>query len=626
MLKCRTEINEEALKVLRRISLYRGRNVKIAVAAVTGFMALDFHTIAWQMHSVKVMVLAVLCAVVCLVTVMSLSGLIVAMRTRLADRSLTSGWRVYHIDGSGIGYESPLGMGHDGWNAYREWGECGHYFWLRNAARQFVLIDADGMQADEPARLRMLLEDRIGRGVMIMGFKERLDALSGRKKSFDWFAVGVIDGVECGRENAVEISGNLRGTLHEGDRVSVRIMYDDRKAEVIESVVTELRSIDRKKNADEVTDERVSFVLEGVSPEKAVSGVVVHSKNVSEEMVWEQHCMGLIDNCLLLHRMNLDERTLARLSVSDCTLLWQSLNDMKQRGAGGSDGEYQRVVHELGGVLTGKLVGLDCIYCLFSTITGEPAMFSQTSYDGATGTATTPDILAMTRPYYERERKSYSADRFEFRKVANGPEKDGIIRFLSDCFFLNGAGGVRINDLNLSVARDMLIEERDYSGFTEEKIPVTNPGVVRWLLLLEQIGSPETEQEHRDYGLYFAFLARALNDAMLIVPVRYDDVRDVDVNGMLKDGSSFDIPVMPGVSPERDVIRIYTDRGHLQEGMAGSGEWNGMLQNVESIIGTYDCVINLTNCPGSGYYITDRAFASMKQIVEMSRNEQQGGR
>lgn len=100
MLKCRTEINEEALKVLRRISLYRGRNVKIAVAAVTGFMALDFHTIAWQMHSVKVMVLAVLCAVVCLVTVMSLSGLIVAMRTRMADRSLTSGWRVYHIDGS----------------------------------------------------------------------------------------------------------------------------------------------------------------------------------------------------------------------------------------------------------------------------------------------------------------------------------------------------------------------------------------------------------------------------------------------------------------------------------------------------------------------------------------------
>ncbi|WP_334117586.1 hypothetical protein [Ligilactobacillus sp.] len=619
MLNCRTEVDAEALKALKKVTLYRSRNAKIALATGTGVMTLDLAAIARNMQSGTIMVLSVLCAVAFIVTIMSLSGMIFDIRTRTADRQLTSGYRVYHIDETGIGYESQVGTGHDDWSAYREWGRCGHYFWLKNIAHQFVLIDAGNLRGDEPERLRMLLEDKLGRGLMIMGFREKLAALAGRGRKYDWFAVGVACSFKCDRENAADVSGDLRGTLRAGDDVRVSIMHDDRETEVLTAFVTEIKSLDGKKTLKEATDQRISFTLAGISPDRIVSGAVIHSRNVSQETVWDQHCRGLSDNCILVRRMNLDSGTVRQMSVSDCCQVWfmfrQYIKEVEPEETEQDAEENRQKVSVLVDAITARLFNLDYIYCLFSNMTGEPAMFSRTLLSNGNYNVTPPDIWIFTEPHFRQMSGSYPADRFEMKRIENGPEGEGIRHFLEECVLLNGACGIRINCSDTVLDQSVLVESPDYTGVPEEKVTVTNPDVERWILMLGQMGRPETDDEQTVCSLYFTFMAKAMAGARLLVPVTGQETFNVDENGMLKKDATLGLPTMKGKTEEREAVRMYTDWKRLRAGM-GEGSWNGLVQTVGAMIDVFDCAVNVTENTAAGCYIDREMFSDIIKIAE----------
>lgn len=164
MINCRVEVTEELLEVLREIMLRRNKGRKMAAAAVTGILTLYFAWLALTVETERTL-RSVLFAVFFVITVMlvlSMRGYFIDQRTKRMDRNLTSGYRIYHIDEDGIGFESQVGSGKDSWDVYRDWGEFRNYFYLKNIANQFVLIDEDALSEEEIRKLRRIFSERIG--------------------------------------------------------------------------------------------------------------------------------------------------------------------------------------------------------------------------------------------------------------------------------------------------------------------------------------------------------------------------------------------------------------------------------------------------------------------------------
>lgn len=59
---------------------------------------------------------------------------------------------------------------------------------------------------------------------------------------------------------------------------------------------------------------------------------------------------------------------------------------------------------------------------------------------------------------------------------------------------MDGACGVQIASRNTSVAAEMLVKKPDFSNLREIEIPIMNPDLERWLLLLGQLGEINTPE------------------------------------------------------------------------------------------------------------------------------------
>ena len=88
--------------------------------------------------------------------------------------------------------------------------------------------------------------------------------------------------------------------------------------------------------------------------------------------------------------------------------------------------------------------------------------------------------------------------------------------------------------------------EPDYSNIPEISVPVTNPDLVRWMLLIAQLGQPATEEQKLIYKLYFRFLSIEMTKARFIIPTKTsEDFPEPDENGktVLKKDMQISLPV-----------------------------------------------------------------------------------
>lgn len=158
----------------------------------------------------------------------------------------------------------------------------------------------------------------------------------------------------------------------------------------------------------------------------------------------------------------------------------------------------------------------------------------------------------------------------------------------------------------------MLVKEPDYSNIPDEKKAITNPNVERWLLLLGQLGTPETQDAHTLYNLYFSFLAKELANAKLLIPMKNDGDYNADNNESVKEGAGFPLATIKGKG-QKDAILMYTDWKHLKMGM-GDENWDVMIQTINGAINNFDCAINLTKYAQAGFYVNQEMFDSIKKI------------
>ena len=242
-------------------------------------------------------------------------------------------------------------------------------------------------------------------------------------------------------------------------------------------------------------------------------------------------------------------------------------------------------------------------------------MFSRT-IDQKDGTyrCTPPDIMIITEAYKPAMTAQFPENKFEIKKIENGEEKKGIYNFLGSSFYLNGACGICILSEQASIAAPMLVPKPDYSNVRPQDIPVTNPDLVRWMLLLGQIGKPEGNDAELIYKLYYRFMAQELVKARFLIPTQKEgEIPKGDENGktVLEKNVSFKFPTMDG-KYGRPAVRMYTDWKRLR--MVYGEEWSALVQPVEGMIGVFDCAVNVTEFARAGCYIGAEMFEEIKKM------------
>lgn len=64
---------------------------------------------------------------------------------------------------------------------------------------------------------------------------------------------------------------------------------------------------------------------------------------------------------------------------------------------------------------------------------------------------------------------------------------------------------MRVVNSNTSISAEKIVEKPDFSNLPEINRPVMNPDLERWILLIAELGHPDTPDKELIYKLYFFF-------------------------------------------------------------------------------------------------------------------------
>ena len=455
-----------------------------------------------------------------------------------------------------------------------------------------------------------------------MLFKNRKNAGGSANRPLE-ASLGVFDVFRLENTDDIVVVGAVKGKLTNGDAVYVTNPGEDDSGMLLTQVISmETGPNQPVRDAEDCT---AAIRLEKGSLYDIRVGSVIFTRNTSQKNVHDSYIRALGDYYVAKKDLDLTDDEIESLSITDCAEIlrlfsWFHTNVVKDESEESKQKSRERGAR-LAEALAKKLLCADEIYCVFSKATGEPFMFSRTVNQGTGYMCTPPNIRVFTKAYKEVMTQVFSDEKFEIKCIENGDSKDGIRNFLGSTFYLNGACGVEVVSDSPCLGADMLVAKPDYSDTPPINVPVTNPDLERWLLLLGQLGNPATEDGQIIYKLYYSFMARELVKARLLIPMKTDGnipVADEDGKTVLKEDVSMAFPTIDG-KYDRPAVCLYTDWKRLR--MRYSEEWNGLIQPIDGMIGVYDCAINVNEFPAAGCYISAEMFEQMKQLAEAAEKQ-----
>ena len=419
------------------------------------------------------------------------------------------------------------------------------------------------------------------------------------------FVCGVLDTFELANTDDLAVVGRVKGTLNKGDKICITNYGDDDDELVVSSIVA--IEVD-KKPADSVTDSFAALRIREGASENIKPGSVLHSEDTEEDDIRLAYVSSIGDSYVGRRDLEIYETELNRMSITDCSEAWRIFNRVHEKKEGGyTDEEIKELRRKIGVIsrsMAKKILSADEIYCVYNKKTGEPHMFSRTIKRGDDFICSPPEVQLFTKPYKGIGDKYFTPDQFEITKIENGENNEGIKQFLFDIFYLNGALGIRVNFENVVIGADSLIKKPDYTGKKEHEIPVTNPQLVRWMLLRSQLGTPETDAEKMVARIYYRFFAIEMTKARFLVPMKQVDDTGADVkmpeipeelkdeNGEAPEMKRLRFPILVGKN-RRNMVFLFTDFKRLR--IVYDEEWGGFIQPIDKFINNFDCYINSSN-------------------------------
>ncbi len=420
-------------------------------------------------------------------------------------------------------------------------------------------------------------------------------------------------------EEDLIVVGQVKGNIHVGDSVYLTNCGEDDN----DRFSTTILGIETAPgvSVQEATDCNVGLRIENGKQYKVKKGTVLFSKRSTSSEIQNIYTSTLGDVFVVRQNMAISEEDLELLSIADCAeiirlFLWFLSKSETDESEEIKKSNGMKLNH-VRAALCKKIINAEEIYCIYSKITGEPHLFSRTvKKDDGSYMCMPPYVLLSTKQYERVLMVSLSEDKYEMRKIENDDERKEIMNFLGNTFYLNGACEACILGEQVRIPAQMLVAMPDYSNVEPIKVPLTNPNLMRWLLLISQLGKPENEDAQTIYNLYYRFMAKELLKSRLLIPMQHDGelpVTNENSKTTLTKNVNIKLPTMSGKNEKR-AVRMYTDWKQLRKEFGE--EWGGMVQSVEGMIDTFDCAINVTQSSQGGCYITKDMFEGMKKFED----------
>ncbi|MCR5357633.1 MAG: hypothetical protein K6E63_09575 [Lachnospiraceae bacterium] len=435
------------------------------------------------------------------------------------------------------------------------------------------------------------------------------------------FVMGILDVKPVPDTTNLAVSGNIKGSVVVNTIISAINFGDDEKQAVM-TTVTGIQVEEQMK--DHATDCNVTLILEDARELDIGVGTVLYTRDMGEDSIHDAYVGALGDAYVRERSLKLTVEEIQGLSLTDCAEIWR-LNAWYMGHAGKDEDDEvkedrRKRLDKLIAAMCDKIIKADEIYYVHDKKTGEAHLFSQTIDKGdGSFICTPPNILIVTKAYRRHYRKVYGSDKLELAVVRNGDDKKGIGNFLAGNFYINGACGAAINVVQTSIAAGMLVKKPDHKGIPVTNIPVTNPDLVRWMLLIGQMDAPKDDKDDTAliFKLYYRFMGIEMTKAKLIIPMKHEG--DADENGKAAHDNDFNpaIATMKGKG-ERDAVIMYTDWRRLRSEYGK--EWDGMIHTIGGLIGKFDCAVNPTRFPAAGAYITGKMYENMVDMVKQEKN------
>lgn len=438
--------------------------------------------------------------------------------------------------------------------------------------------------------------------------------------------VGVLDLFPMKETNQLLIVGSLEGSLKVGDQL--QFCNPDQGMESLGTVeVKKLSS--QNKDADSLTDEVLAHLVVDRIPslDKLKKGSVLFSSGIEEEQKLSSYSDALYRAFVAIQEGQLTNEDYLAATLDDSVeilrlFLWKCRQNQETE----SEESYQsntRKLERLAEIVKDKLLEADAVYAVYSEKTGEPYLFSTTYDRGEEGyLCTDPMIMLLTpRCYHQFKETIDSRPNSVVKLIENTEDKKEIENFLGTAFYLDGALGAFFNSKEVSISASVLVQKPDFSDLPEIQVPVMNPDVVRWMLLMGQLDSPTTEDEEVIYKLYYKFFSMAVPKAKFLLPLEADSgfpEGGQEANSfVLEESAKFNIPTGEGKNG-RNSVPVFTDWKRLR--MVFDEKWNGMIESAGNMIEFFDYAINPTEYHGAGAYVSLTAFRDMQKLSE----EQEG--
>ena len=438
--------------------------------------------------------------------------------------------------------------------------------------------------------------------------------------------LGVLGFFPMEEKGELLIAANLEGSLKVGD--CLLFCNPDQGMDALGSVVVKKLSC-HKEDVEALNDEELIYLEVDKVPslDKLKKGSVLYSQGVEEEKRSSTYGYALYRAFVTIQEGKVGDEDYQALSLEDSIEILQAfLWDCRQNQETESEESYQantRKLERLAEIVKDKLLVADSVYAVYSEKTGEPYLFSTTYDRGEEGyLCTDPMIMLFTPRCYHRFKETIdSRPKSVVKLIENTEDKKGIENFLGTAFYLNGALGAFFNSKEVSIAASVLVPKPDFSDLPEIQVPVMNPDVVRWMLLMGQLDSPTTEDEEVIYKLYYKFFSMAVPKAKFLLPLEaasgFPEGGQEANSFVLEESAKFNIPTGEGKNG-RNSVPVFTDWKRLR--MVFDEKWNGMIENAGNMIEFFDYAINPTEYYEAGAYVGLTAFKDMQKLSE----EQEG--
>lgn len=472
-----------------------------------------------------------------------------------------------------------------------------------------------------------LVQDSINDDVKVEEKKESAAQASSEKKfvpptgAFTAFSYGVQDTFGLKDSNDLVVIGKVKGTIKASDDIYITNVGDD-KQPIVKTKIVGLE-ID-KKRVESASDCLVAICVKNGAMSCLKKGSVIHSESASNNDKHAAYISALGDMFILRQDFTFDEIDLDNMSITDCAealklygwyISREGLAETEDQRA-----EYRKKIEVVAKEMCKKILAADEIYCVCNTITGEPHLFSKTIKQEQGFFCTPPEILLVPAAYASVYKETYSQGHFEFKRIINGPEGTGIKKFLEDAFYVNGALGASVISDMSGVPAAKLVAKPDYSNVAEADIPVTNPELERWILLLTQLGQPKSEEDEIIYKLYFRFMSREITKAKLIVPAKVEGklpAPNKDGVTVITEGTKVSFSTIPS-KDGRDAVRMYTDYRKFRAEF--TSEWEAMVGPLSDMIKSFDCAVNMSKTYRAGCYINKDMYEEMKELGKWEKH------